>query len=135
LADALDSPPSNAAPDTPGAPVIRDSPPPNAAPGAPVIRGSLSREIIQRVVRRHLNEARYCYESRLAQNPNLGGRVTVAFVIGPTGDVVSASAADDTMGDPEVAACLTTAARRWTFPPPEGGGVVAVSYPFVFQTE
>ena len=100
-------------------------------PGTPQARGSLPREVIQRVVRRHMNEIRYCYERELVRDPTLRGTVRLSFVIGPDGRVVSATAE---RGDlPEgVTSCVVAAVRRWTFPAFDGGGVVVVTYPFVF---
>lgn len=95
-------------------------------------QGTLSREAIQSVVRRHTNEVRFCYERALQQNPNLAGRVMVHFVISPTGTVQSAVARENTVGDPQVGTCVAQAVQRWTFPAPEGG-LVAVNYPFVFS--
>lgn len=104
--------------------------------GSAEVHGSLDREVIQRVVRRHANEVRYCFEQGLAVDPTLSGRVTVAFVIGPTGQVPTASAAESTFTESEqsrsVVACILSAVRRWTFPAPEGGGIVRINYPFVF---
>jgi hypothetical protein len=36
------------------------------------------------------------------------------------------------MGNAAVERCLIAAVRRWEFPHPEAGGLVMVSYPFVF---
>ena len=98
----------------------------------PVVRGSLSREVIQRVMRRHSTRMRYCYERELATNPSLAGRVEVRLVIGPTGAVTTATVEGSGM-PPPMLSCIETAARSITFPAPDGGGVVAVTYPFVFQ--
>ncbi|HJK92225.1 MAG TPA: AgmX/PglI C-terminal domain-containing protein [Polyangiaceae bacterium LLY-WYZ-15_(1-7)] len=103
------------------------------APARPTIRGALSREVIQRVVRQHANEARYCYERRLGEHPRLAGRLVLRFVISPEGRVASASVDEDTLGDAAVGACLAHAVRRWRFPRPSGGGIVLVRYPFVFR--
>lgn len=99
------------------------------------VRGSLSREVITRIVRRHQREIRTCYERGLMRRPELSGRVTVSFVISPTGTVESASIASTTLEDAQVEACIVRAVRTWTFPAPDGGGVVSVNYPFVFQSE
>jgi TonB family protein len=99
------------------------------------VRGSLSREQIRDVVRMHLTEVRGCYERELVANPALTGRVTVHFVIGASGRVTSATVESSTMPDTAVAACVEQAILTWIFPPPDGGGVVAVSYPFVFEPE
>ena len=53
------------------------------------------------------------------------------FVIGGVGKVTSAVFGESDMhGDLD--RCVTRAVRRWSFPRPEGGGSVLVSYPFVF---
>jgi TonB family protein len=111
---------------------------PNAAvvtPGAAVVRGSLPREVIAAVVRRHLGEVRFCYESRLAAEPALEGRVTVQLTIGPDGAVTSSRVTGDTTGSADLGACIAAAVSRWTFPAPEGGGIVIVNYPFVLQQD
>ena len=98
------------------------------------VRGSLSREVIRRVVQRHLNEVRFCYEQQLAQSPGLAGRSTVSFIIGSTGAVQNASTMSSTLGNRTVDDCIVTAVRRWTFPAPAGGGVVGVNYPFTLSS-
>ena len=40
---------------------------------------------------------------------------------------------ESTMKDPAVGSCIAQAVKRWTFPKPEGGGSVIVSYPFVLE--
>jgi TonB family protein len=101
--------------------------------GTPEVRGSLPREVIQRVIRAHLSQVRYCYERALTAQPTLAGRVTVSFVIGPSGAVQSASIQSGTLGHAETEQCIVAAVQRFTFPPPEGGGIVAVHYPFVLD--
>lgn len=103
-------------------------------PGTPEIRGQLDREIIQRVIRQHRREVRTCYESQLQANPDLSGRVIVAFVIDPTGAVAGADIGSSTLGNSAVEQCLRTRVTRWRFPEPRGGGIVRVSYPFVFTS-
>ena len=38
----------------------------------------------------------------------------------------------DTLGDPQVTSCIKGYARRWRFPPPEGGSA-EVAVPFNFK--
>ena len=106
----------------------------NVRQGRAVVRGSLDREIIRRVVRRHVNEVRVCYERVLATKPGLSGRVNTHFVITATGAVQGASVANSTLGDVSVETCITQAVGRWQFPSPGGGGIVMVNYPFIFGT-
>jgi|GEM_PF-6650760 len=107
---------------------------PQVRAGEVDVRGSLPREVIQRVIRMHLNEVRFCYERELANQPNLAGRVNVRFVISPTGAVQTASVASSTLSSAPVETCVSGAVQRWTFPAPDGGGIVIVDYPFVFNT-
>jgi len=99
------------------------------------VRGSLSREVIRRVIRRHINEVRFCYEQELNARPDLEGRVLVSFIISPTGAVQSATVGNSTINNARVESCIVTAVRRWTFPAPDGGGVVGVNYPFVLSSQ
>ena len=96
--------------------------------------GALSAEAIRRVVRRHLPEVRHCYEQGLVGNPSLEGRVTVSWIVSPTGAVQSANVVNSSLSNGRVEGCVEQAVRRWTFPQPEGGGTVGVNYPFVLQT-
>jgi TonB family protein len=98
------------------------------------VRGSLSREVIRRVIQRHINEVRFCYEQQLNARPDLEGRVMVSFIIAPSGAVQSAAVGNTTINNSNVEACIVQAVRRWTFPAPDGGGVVGVNYPFVLST-
>lgn len=97
------------------------------------VRGSLSKEVIRRVIQRHLNEVRFCYEQQLNARPDLHGRVVVNFIISPTGAVQGSAVQESDMGSPPVENCIATAVRRWSFPAPEGGGIVIVNYPFVLE--
>jgi TonB family protein len=106
---------------------------PRIRTGKADVRGSLSKEVIRRIIRRHINEVRFCYEQELNQRPDLQGRVAVKFIISPTGAVQTAAVAKSTMGNAKVEQCIAKAVRRWTFPSPEGGGIVVVTYPFVLQ--
>jgi len=98
------------------------------------VQGGLSREVIRRVVRRHINEVRFCYEQRLTERPDLAGRVTVNLLIAGTGAVQSSHVASTTLGDAQLERCVAQAGRRWTFPVPEGSGMTLVTYPFVFDS-
>jgi TonB family protein len=97
------------------------------------IQGSLSREVIQRAIRLHMAEFRYCYEQSLAAHPDLQGRVSTRFVISPSGTVQLAGIASSDLGNAAVSQCVLGVLRRLMFPAPSGGGMVDVTYPFVFQ--
>jgi TonB family protein len=101
-------------------------------PGKTIIQGSLSKEEIGRVIRRNLARFKYCYEKQLNANPNLSGKISVYFTIAPTGDVAQASVRETSMNDENVESCAVKVMRSLKFPKPRGGGIVVVTYPFVF---
>jgi hypothetical protein len=103
--------------------------------GGSAARGCLDKETIRRVVRRHLNEVRYCYQKELQLYPDgLDGRVTVRFEIQPDGKVSSSHVVATTLNVGAIESCLEAAPRRWLFPSAATGGVTVVSYPFYFRT-
>ena len=103
--------------------------------GRPVVRhGSLDREIIQRVVRRHTSELKFCYEMKLTAQPKLSGRLMVEFTIGPSGQVLAAVLVYSSMANTQVENCVLQAVRRWDFPKPKDGGLVVIVYPFQFNS-
>lgn len=106
---------------------------PQVRSGAVSTYGSLSKEVIRRVVRRHINEIKFCYEQQLNARPDLAGRVSTKFIISPTGSVQAATVTASELRNTQVESCMTQAIRRWTFPAPDGGGVVVVNYPFMLN--
>jgi TonB family protein len=101
--------------------------------GPPHIVGGLDKDTIFKVVKRHQSEIKFCYERALASDQKLAGKVTVAWTIDPTGAVSEANLAESTLDNANVEACVLERIRRWRFPEPVGGGVVAVSFPWVFS--
>jgi TonB family protein len=111
----------------------RDAKVPRIRSGQADVHGSLSKEVIRRIIGRHINEVRFCYEQELNARPDLQGRVAVKFIISPTGAVQTAAVDNSDLGNPKAEQCIAQAVRRWTFPAPEGGGIVVVTYPFVLS--
>jgi hypothetical protein len=99
-----------------------------------MVSGRLPPEVIQRIVRNNFGRMRACYENGLRRDPNLAGRVSVRFVIGPDGSVTSASDGGSAIGDAAVVACTVRAFQSLSFPQPEGG-IVTVVYPIIFSPE
>ncbi|MBZ4398969.1 adventurous gliding motility protein GltG [Myxococcus sp. AS-1-15] len=99
----------------------------------PEVMGSLDKELIRKVIQANRAQIRYCYESMLNRFPKLGGKVAVKFVITATGSVASSSVAQSTAGNAELETCVAGRVRTWKFPEPKGGGVVVVTYPFIFK--
>lgn len=102
-------------------------------PGRTVTKGCLSQQIVGRVINRHSSQIKFCYEKQLQRNPNLAGKVTASWVIGPTGSVMRASISQSTVGDAGVESCIVRVVQRMKFPPCAGGGTADVSYPWIFK--
>jgi TonB family protein len=103
-------------------------------PGRTTVVGGLSREVINRVIQKHYNEIKYCYEKELTKEPGLYGKVTVLFMIDGAGRVGEALVQQTTMANEPVEGCIINHVRRWVFPAPQGGGTVQVTYPYVFKS-
>ena len=99
----------------------------------PKLPPGYDRELVLKVVRRHQNEIRFCYESELQKAPDLAGKVTVAWTIGGSGAVEAAQIAESGLGNANVESCIVQKVRRWTFPEPAGGQLVEITFPWVFQ--
>ena len=98
-----------------------------------IVIGEIDKSIIDRIVKQHLNQFRFCYERELQRSPELHGKIVMKWVIAKDGSVSSSSVKRSTMKNPVVEACMVSRVRRLRFPAPRGGGIVLVSYPFVFN--
>jgi len=105
---------------------------PQADPDAPQITGALDKGLIDAVIKRHLNQIRYCYQRRLVKQPGLAGELKIHFVIAKDGSVSTARVKESTLNDSAVENCIIGRFMRMRFPEPEGGGIVKVTYPFEF---
>lgn len=97
-----------------------------------IVLGSLDRAQVDAVIKANLASIRYCYQRELQRSPGLGGKVTVRFTIAGDGSVSQASTKSTTLGSPAAESCINGRILRLGFPKPRGGGLVIVSYPFVF---
>jgi TonB family protein len=100
------------------------------APDAKV-EGDTTQEIVRRIIRRHINEVKYCYEQELLRQPHLVGKIDVQFTVAASGQVSAAAVQRSTIGNERVESCTVAAVRRWQFPPPLDGRTVIITYPFV----
>lgn len=94
-------------------------------------KGNLSKEVIRRIVHRHINEVKFCYERSIAKMGDIGFR-GFQLTISGDGSVSMVAVAIDP-GHEKVEGCMAEAIRKWTFPSPKGGGAVIVTYPMHFD--
>jgi hypothetical protein len=102
-------------------------------PGKTIVEGGLSKEVIARIIRQHQSEIKYCYEVELQKNPALFGKVAVLFIINAAGIVSEANVSETSLANQNTEQCMLTRIRRWKFPEPLGGGIVTVTFPWIFK--
>jgi TonB family protein len=98
------------------------------------VRGALSKEVVRRVVHSRISDVRLCYEQALVETPDVAGRVAIRFHVLKTGKVQTAGVESSSTNDAKLDDCIAHAVLQWTFPAPERGGVVVVTYPFTLST-
>ncbi len=106
---------------------------PKVIPGKASVTGALDKAIIRRVINKNRQAIKYCYDKELQKKKDLHGKIVVTFVISPTGRVVKSSVKQSTMKNKAVENCIASRVKRFKFPAPKGGGIVEVSYPFIFK--
>lgn len=104
-----------------------------ARPGEGPILGALDKTAIDETMRANVDLIRDCYEQALTANPRLRGKLVVKFAILKDGTVSTAATKSSTLNHPQVEDCINQEVMRFQFPTPKGGGMVIVSYPFVFE--
>lgn len=91
--------------------------------------GSLDRDVVERIVRRRLNQIGFCYERELSSAPALTGQLTIRLDVGARGRVTGTQISSSSMPD-TVNHCVESVARRTRFPEVEGGATVTLPYRF-----
>jgi hypothetical protein len=98
--------------------------------------GRVDPVLVSGIIRNRMAEMRGCYTRALAADPTLAGRVTVRFVVTPTGRVTNLSSQTTPRGGGTdrltgVARCVEGVLQPLTLPPPTGGPA-AVALPLDF---
>jgi outer membrane biosynthesis protein TonB len=97
------------------------------------VQGSIDREAVAKVVNSHLQEVRACYERALLKDPGLAGKVVLEWTINTAGTVTTARTKSSSLGSGAVEGCILQGLKNWKFPKAQGG-LVIVSYPFLFNS-
>lgn len=100
------------------------------APTPTCARGSLDKEIIQRIIRRHIDQVRKCYNQALISSSDAQGRVVVRFAIDGGGKVRQSCLVTSSLNQLLAERCIVDEILNWEFPKTIGGGWVTVDYPF-----
>lgn len=95
-------------------------------------QGNIDRDAVARTVNQHLQEVRACYERQLLKDPGLAGKVVLEWTISTSGLVVQAKTKTSTLNNATVESCILSSLKTWHFPSARGG-LVIVSYPFLFN--
>jgi len=69
---------------------------------------------IKSVVAKKKGQVQYCYEQRLKENPNIGGRLAISVDIA-AGRVTSVRIDENATGDKAIESCVKGKVRRWRF--------------------
>ena len=101
--------------------------------------GTLDKAYIQKRIRQDFVPlAKECYEAALERDAKLGGKLVFSFVIvgdEDVGGIVESAEIDpsSTLVEKELVYCMRESLLSLSFEPPKHGGVVTVTYPFVFS--
>jgi hypothetical protein len=101
--------------------------------GAPSVGNYCKQADILRVVNSRQRAITYCYEKELATNPELGGKVTLQWIINLDGSVKKVWVGNSSLGNGKVESCMTRSVKRWRFTKPDGG-MCQIKFPFVFNS-
>ncbi len=140
LDDEVDEAPADEEADDPAAEIedTEDWEDPDGIGEEEAERYPTSKEGINDAIREELSEIRECYQSWLNMEPDLEGEVKVKFVISDVegvGEVTSTEIMDQTTTSHTLfEGCVLNVMSDLKFEAPEDGGVVIVSYPFVFKS-
>lgn len=96
--------------------------------------GELPKAVIKGYIATKMGAIKACYQKGLQANPELSGKVKVAFLIQPDGKVLGARVDDSSMNNSSVEECILNNVKAWHFPPAKGGGSTKVTYPFQFSS-
>ncbi len=83
------------------------------------------------VIQKHAGGIHYCYANELKHDEHLSGKLVVTMTVAASGEVVSATVAENTIGSSRLVSCALSQIRAWKFPAIPYG-VTTFQAPFVF---
>ena len=100
-------------------------------PWSPATELGLTRDDVWTPVQQHFARLRACYESGLARNDTIGGRVILVVMIDLQGRIEEVTVAENQLADCDVVACIVGEFRGMRLPPPQE--TFGLSYPLIFE--
>ncbi len=98
------------------------------------VGAGLSKEEIDKVVKAHLNELDFCTQQARQRNPEMAGKIALAWTILSGGLVSKERVKNNSTGDAGLAECFVRRLRQWKFPsPPSGASAEVEYYPFTLK--
>jgi TonB family protein len=106
------------------------------SPRVAVVEGNgLDAETVHTYIQRMHGQLRHCLELGMLGSDKLSGRVRVAFLIAPDGNVLQARVEESALHQPETEACIAERIRDWQFPASATGLPTRVRHGFMFRTK
>ncbi len=135
--DATEPPDVQGAQETPDTTLVVASPDPLPTVNIPMPAyggppPESSRDLIQRIMKRHNGAIRACYENALKLDPTVKGQITIAWTINTKGEVEKPTAKTNTTGNKDLEACITKAVEKIRFPATDSP--TQITYPFTFES-
>lgn len=95
--------------------------------------GTLEGDDIQDVIRTRRKQLRACHAAALRRDSSVSGTVKTRFIVDAEGGVCATKIAESSAASPDLERCVLGQVARLRFPPPKGGDIAFVSYPFAFE--
>ena len=96
-----------------------------------MIIGAMSKEAVRKVVHDQIGMIVQC--TNTYGRPGESGKFGMKFIIRAAGNVTDAEIVGSTLANERLEKCILAAPQYWHFPPPDGGGIVIVTYPFAIE--
>jgi outer membrane biosynthesis protein TonB len=102
---------------------------------APAAATPFRREAVTELARREGPAIQACYEAEAQGDPDLAGRVNVAWAVDPSGAVRSVVVTSSTLENEAVESCIVRNIQGWRFEAPGGAGMHQASHGWSFSQE
>ncbi len=103
---------------------------------ADLAAGSSEGQVVATSIKKYLGRVRQCYERELKSDPDLQGKVTIAFEIeGGQSGASAVTVAGNTTGNQTLGECIRKVVQKVRFNPPPSDDVEVAGYPFVLARQ